>query len=91
VEVEIPPSGVSKTKGSRDSERGPPLGDITRKMYKIKLLEFVRGCESYHVEAWLEGMTRCFSLRNYASTSKANVAIFQLRDNSLNWWGNMER
>jgi hypothetical protein len=42
-------------------------------------------------EAWLEGMTRCFALRDYASTSKAKISIFQLRDSALNWWGNLER
>ena len=36
-------------------------------------------------------MTRCFALRDYASNSKAKIAIFQLRDNTLNWWGNLER
>ena len=36
-------------------------------------------------------MTRCFSLRNYASNSKAKITIFQLRDSALNWWGNLER
>jgi hypothetical protein len=36
-------------------------------------------------------MTRCFALRDYASTSKAKIAIFQLRDSALNWWGNLER
>jgi hypothetical protein len=36
-------------------------------------------------------MTRCFTLRDYASTSKAKIEIFQLRDSALNWWGNLER
>jgi hypothetical protein len=36
-------------------------------------------------------MTRCFALRDYASNSKAKIAIFQLRDSALNWWGNLER
>jgi hypothetical protein len=36
-------------------------------------------------------MTRCFTLRDYASTSKAKITIFQLRDSALNWWGNLER
>jgi hypothetical protein len=36
-------------------------------------------------------MTRCFTLRDYASTSKEKISIFQLRDNALNWWGNLER
>jgi hypothetical protein len=36
-------------------------------------------------------MTRCFALRDYASTSKEKITIFQLRDSALNWWGNLER
>jgi hypothetical protein len=36
-------------------------------------------------------MTRCFTLRDYASTSKEKIVIFQLRDSALNWWGNLER
>jgi hypothetical protein len=36
-------------------------------------------------------MTRCFFLRDYVSTSKEKIAIFQLRDSGLNWWGNLER
>jgi hypothetical protein len=39
----------------------------------------------------LEGMTRCFTLRDYAFTSKVKIMIFQLRDSVLNWWGNLER
>ena len=36
-------------------------------------------------------MGRCFTLRDYNSNSKAKIAIFQLRDSALNWWGNLER
>jgi hypothetical protein len=36
-------------------------------------------------------MTRCFVLRDYASTSNVKIVIFQLRDSALNWWGNLER
>jgi hypothetical protein len=59
-------------------------------LQKIKLSEFVGGLTSERTEAWLEGMTRCFSLRDYASKSKAKITIFQLRDRALNWWGNLE-
>jgi hypothetical protein len=91
VKVEPPSSGVGNPEASRDSEGGPPPGDITRELQKIKLPEFVGGRASECAEAWLEGMTRCFSLRDYASTSKVNIMIFHWRDNALNWWGNMER
>jgi hypothetical protein len=84
VEVEPPPSGVGNPEASRDSEGGPPPADITRELQKIKLPKFVEGRASERAEAWLEGMTRCFALRDYASTSKAKITIFQLRDNALN-------
>jgi hypothetical protein len=84
VKVEHPSSRVGNPEVLRDSEGGPPPGDITRKLQKIKLLEFFGGHASERAEAWLEGMTRCFSLRDYASTSKVKIMIFQLRDSSLN-------
>jgi hypothetical protein len=37
-------------------------------------------------------MTMCFTLIDYASTSKVKITIFQLRDSALNrTWGNLER
>jgi hypothetical protein len=89
--VELPLSGTGNPEASRDSGGELPPEDITRELQKIKLPEFVGGRTSERVEAWLEGMTRCFSLRDYASNSKAKITIFQLRDNALNWWGNLER
>ena len=89
--VEPPTFGVGNPKASRDSGGGPPPEDITRELQKIKLPEFVGGRASEHAKAWLEGMTRCFTLRDYASTSKAKISIFQLRDSALNRWGNLER
>jgi hypothetical protein len=91
IEVEPPPSGMGNPKASRDSGGGPPPKDIMQELQKIKLPEFVGGRASEHAEAWLEGMTMCFSLRGYSSNSKEKIAIFQLRDNALNWWGNLER
>ena len=58
VEVEPPPSGVGNPEASRDSKGGPPLGDITRELQKIKLPEFVGHHTSEHTKAWLEGVTR---------------------------------
>jgi hypothetical protein len=84
TEVEPPPSGAGNPEASRDSGGGPPLEDITRELQKIKLLEFAGGRASERAEAWLEGMTRCFALRDYASNSKVKIAIFQLRDSALN-------
>ena len=82
--MEPPPSGEGNPEASRDSRGGPPPEDITRELQKIKLPEFVGGCASEHAEVWLEGMTRCFTLRDYASTSKLKITIFQLRDSALN-------
>jgi hypothetical protein len=76
TKVEPPPSGMGNPEASRDSGGGPPPKDITRELQKIKLPEFVGGRASERVEGWLEGMTRCFALRDYASTSKAKIAIF---------------
>jgi hypothetical protein len=84
TEVEPPPSGTGNLEVSRDSGGGPPPKDITQELHKIKLPEFVGGHASERAEAWLEGMTRCFSLRDYASNSKAKISIFQLRDSALN-------
>jgi hypothetical protein len=91
TEVETPPSGMGNREASMDSGGGPPPEDIMREVQKIKLLDFSGGRSSERVEAWLEDMTRCFALREYASNSKAKITIFQLRDSALNWWGNLER
>jgi hypothetical protein len=91
IKVEPPPSGMGNPEALRDLGGGPPPEDITRELQKIKLLEFFGGRSSERTEAWLEGMTGCFTLRDYASTLKVKIVIFQLRDSALNWWGNLER
>jgi hypothetical protein len=91
TKVEPPPSRMGNPKASKDSGGGPPPEDITRELQKIKLSEFAGGHASERAEAWLEGMTRCFALKDYAPNSKVKITIFQLRDNALNWWGNLER
>ena len=91
VEVEHPPSRLGNIEGSRDSNRGPPIEDITRELQKINLPEFAGGRASECAETWLEGMGRCFALRDYNSNSNAKITIFQLKDSALNWWGNLER
>jgi hypothetical protein len=67
--VESPPSGMGNLEASRDSRGGLPPEDITRELQKIKLPEFAGGHASERAEEWLEGMTRCFALRDYASNS----------------------
>jgi hypothetical protein len=91
TEVEPRPSGTGNPEASRNSRGEFPPEDITRELQKIKLPEFAIVRASERAEAWLEGMARCFSLRDYTSNSKAKIAIFQLRDSALNWWGNLER
>jgi hypothetical protein len=91
AEVEHSPYGTGNPEASRNSRGELPPGDITRELQKIKLPEFAGGRASECAEAWLEGMTRWFALRDYTSNSKAKIAIFQLRDSALNWWGNLER
>jgi hypothetical protein len=90
TEVEPPPSGTGNPEASRDLGGEPPHDDITRELQKIKIPEFARGRASERAEAWLEDMTRCFALRDYSSNSKEKITIFHLRDNALNWWGNLE-
>jgi hypothetical protein len=89
--VEPPPSGMGNPEASRDSGGGPPPEDITKNCRRSNFWSLSGGRASERAEAWLEGMTRCFSLRDYASNSKEKITIFQLRDNALNWWGNLER
>jgi hypothetical protein len=75
VEVESPPYRVGNPEASMDLEGGPPPGEITREIEKIKLPEFVEGRASECFKSCLEGMMRCFSLRDYASMSKVNIEI----------------
>ena len=84
VEVEHPPSGLGNLEGSRDSDRGPLIDDITTELQNIKLPEFAGGRASERAEAWLEGMRRCFELGDHTSNSKAKIALFQLKDSALN-------
>jgi hypothetical protein len=83
TEVEPPPSGAGNPEASRDSRGGPPPEDITQELQKIKLLEFAGGRASECAEAWLEGMTRCFALRDYASNSKAKICHFSVKGQRL--------
>ena len=76
TKVEPPPSRTGNPKASRDSGGGPPPKDITQELKKIKVPEFAGGHASERAEASLEGMTRFFALRDYASNSKAKITIF---------------
>jgi hypothetical protein len=83
TKVEPPPSGTGNPEASRDLGGGPPPEDITRELHKIKLLEFVGGHASERAEAWLEGMTRCFALRDYASKLKGKDHNFSVKRQCL--------
>jgi hypothetical protein len=83
IEVEPPPSRMGNPEVSRDSGGGPPPEDITRELQKIKILEFSRGRTSERVETWLEGMTRCFALRDYAVQIKGKDCHFSVKGQRL--------
>eukprot|EP00253_Pinus_taeda_P019389 PITA_19389 len=65
--------------------------DISRELQKIKLPEFSGGRAGERAEAWLEGMNRCFKLREYSSFAKTKIVVFQLKESALIWWGNLEK
>jgi hypothetical protein len=83
IKVEPPPFGMVNPEASRDSGGGPPPEDITRELQKIKLPKFAGGRASECAEAWLEDMTRCFSLIYYVSTSKVKIMIFPVERQCL--------
>ena len=53
---------------------------------KVKFLEFFGAPDGVAVEAWLENMAMCFSLRDYTSNMKVCMAVFQLKGSTLLWW-----
>ncbi len=65
--------------------------DISRELQKIRLSEFSGGRAGECAEAWLEGINRCFRLREYSSSAKTKIAVFQLKESDLIWWGNLEK
>ena len=75
----------------KDFDDKPHQEDISGELQKIKLPKFSGGRAGEHAEAWLEGMIRCFALREYFSTSKTKIIVFQLKGNALIWWGNLEK
>eukprot|EP00253_Pinus_taeda_P029921 PITA_29921 len=65
--------------------------DISRELQKIRLPEFSGGRAGECAKAWLEGMNRCFRLREYSSSEKTKIVMFQLKESALIWWGNLEK
>jgi hypothetical protein len=81
----------------RDEARAPTLaevpsrtpavtGSIHRELKKVKFLEFFGALDGTAIEAWLENMAMCFTLRDYTSNMKVCMAVFQLKGNALLWW-----
>ena len=90
--AEVETTQVSRENSERaQAPRQEPLQDISRELQKIKIPEFSGGRPGKHAEAWLEGMKRCFALNEYTSSSKARMAIFQLKGDALNWWSDLEK
>ena len=78
--AEVETTQVSRENSERaQGPRQEPLHDISRELQEIKIPEFSGGRPGKHVKAWLEGMKRCFTLNEYTSSSKARMAIFQLK------------
>jgi hypothetical protein len=70
---------------------GPPrapvgTSSIHRELEKVKFLEFFGALDDAIIEAWLENMVMCFSLRDYTSNMKVCMAVFQLKGRDLLWW-----
>jgi len=65
--------------------------NIYRELQKIKLPEFSGGRAVERAEAWLEGINRCFKFREYSSSAKTKIVVFQLKESALIWWGNLEK
>eukprot|EP00253_Pinus_taeda_P024492 PITA_24492 len=76
---------------SKNFEPRRSTEDISRELQKIRLPEFSGGRAGERAEAWLEGMNRCSGLKEYSSSAKTKIAVFQLRESALIWWGNLEK
>jgi hypothetical protein len=61
-------------------------GSIHRELEKVKFPEFFGAPDGTAVEAWLENMVMCFALRDYTSSMKVRMAVFQLKGSALLWW-----
>jgi hypothetical protein len=61
-------------------------GSIHRELEKVKFLKFFGATDDTTIEAWLENMVMCFSLRDYTSNMKVHMAVFQLKGSTLLWW-----
>jgi hypothetical protein len=59
---------------------------VLRELEKVKFLKFMGATDGSVVEAWLENMAMCFTLRDYTSNMKVCMVVFQLKGSSFLWW-----
>jgi hypothetical protein len=57
-----------------------------RELEKVKFLELFGAPNGAAVEAWLENMVMCFTLRDHTSNMKVRMVVFQLKGSALLWW-----
>jgi hypothetical protein len=55
-----------------------PIGSssIHKELEKVTFLEFMGATDDSSVEAWLENMAMCFTLRDYTSNMKFHMEVF---------------
>lgn len=82
----------------RQNEDQPPVGektkaplDIMKEVHKSKLPYFSGKEEGQVVEAWLVGIKRALSFRDYISNEKTQISMSLLKGDALLWWVNEER
>ena len=67
--------------------RAPDVaGSIHHELEKVKFPKFFGAPDGTAIEAWLENMVMCFTLRDYTSNMKVCMTVFQLKGNALLWW-----
>jgi hypothetical protein len=60
-------------------------GILHREIEKVKFPKFIAATDESATEAWLENMAILFSLCDYTSNMKVQMAVFQLKGNALVW------
>ena len=86
-EVEVRPNEDQSSVGEKTKA---PL-DIMKEVHKSKLPDFSGKEGGQAAEAWLVGIKRALSFRDYTSNEKAQISISLLKGDALLWWVNEER
>ena len=73
------------------SEKTKAPLDIMKEVHKSKLPNFSRKEGGQVAEAWLVGIKRALSFRDYTSNEKAQISMRLLKGDALLWWVNEER